>query len=102
MAALEAITANLSNRNVSAIYVILDNAEAAQALRTGKTTSSYWRVRKFRKAAEGSTAPVYAKWIPGHQGILGNKAADQLARKALGQFTDTEVSGPLGIASASR
>ncbi|KAI0995872.1 hypothetical protein K3495_g12309 [Podosphaera aphanis] len=86
MAALEAITANLSNRNISATYVVLDNAEAAQALRTGKTTSSYWRVRRFQRAAEASTAPVYVKWIPGHEG----------------QITATEVSGPLSKTSAGR
>ncbi|KAI1000278.1 hypothetical protein K3495_g7919 [Podosphaera aphanis] len=102
MAALEAIIANLSNRNISAIYVMLDNAEAVQALRTGKTPSSYWRVRRFRRAAEGSTAPVCVKWIPGHEGIPGNEAADQIAREALGQITDTEVSGPLSLASADR
>lgn len=87
MAALEAITANLGNRNISAIYVMLDNAEAAQALRTGKTTFFYWRVRRFRRAAEDSTVPVCVKWIPGHEGIPGNEAADQLAREALGQIT---------------
>ncbi|KAI1003453.1 hypothetical protein K3495_g4752 [Podosphaera aphanis] len=42
------------------------------------------------------------KWIPGHKGIPRNEAADQLTREALGQITDTEVSGPLSIASAGR
>ncbi|KAI1002703.1 hypothetical protein K3495_g5498 [Podosphaera aphanis] len=84
MAALEATTAHLSNRNISGIHVMLDNAEAAQALRTGKTTSSYWRVCRFRGATEVSTAPVCVKWIPGHQDIPGNEAADQPAREALG------------------
>ncbi|KAI1005820.1 hypothetical protein K3495_g2401 [Podosphaera aphanis] len=81
---------------------MLDNAEAAQALRTGKTTSSYRQVRRFQRAAEASTAPVCVKWIPGHEDTTGNEAADQLARKALGQITANEVSGPLSIASAGR
>ncbi|KAI0992137.1 hypothetical protein K3495_g16048, partial [Podosphaera aphanis] len=34
MAALEAITTSLSDHHISTIYVMLDNAEAAQALRT--------------------------------------------------------------------
>ncbi|KAI0993938.1 hypothetical protein K3495_g14247 [Podosphaera aphanis] len=81
---------------------MLDNAEAAQALRTGRTTSSYWRVRRFRRAVEGSIAPVLVKWIPGHEGIPGNEAADQLAREALSQITETEALGPLTIAAAGR
>ncbi|KAI1002117.1 hypothetical protein K3495_g6085 [Podosphaera aphanis] len=41
IAALEAITTNLSDRHISTMYVMLDNAEAAQDLRIGRATSSY-------------------------------------------------------------
>ncbi|KAI1004009.1 hypothetical protein K3495_g4203 [Podosphaera aphanis] len=102
MAALEAIITNLGNRNISKIYFLLDNAEAEQALRTGKTTSSYWRVRRFRRWAKGLITPVRVKWIPGHEGIPGNEMADQLAREALDQISNTEDIGILTIASAGR
>ncbi|KAI0999584.1 hypothetical protein K3495_g8615 [Podosphaera aphanis] len=96
MAALEAIITNLGNRNISKTYILLDTAEAVQALRAGKTTSSYWPGRTFRRWARVLTTPVRVKWI------LGNEMADQLARKALDQISNTEDIGILAIASAGR
>lgn len=102
MAALEAIIMSLGNRHISNIYIMLDNAEAAQALLTWKTTLSHWRVRRFRRWAEGLVTPVRVKWIPGHEGIPGNEVADQLAREALNQIGNTVATGTLTIAAAGR
>ncbi|KAI0999243.1 hypothetical protein K3495_g8953 [Podosphaera aphanis] len=83
MAALEAIITNLGNRNISKIYILLDNVEAV-----------------FRRWAEGIITQVRVKWIPGHEGIPGNEMADQLAREALDQISNTKDIGILTIASA--
>lgn len=83
MAVLEAITTNFSDHNILTLYSFLDSVEAAQTLQIGKTTSSYWRDRRFPRVAEGSILPVYAKWIPGHENIPINKVADQLAWETL-------------------
>lgn len=102
MAALEVIIMNLGNRNISEISVILDNAGVAEDLRTGKTTSSHWRIRRFRRRVKGLITLVRVNLIPGHEGIPGNEVVDQLAREALNQIIDTKATGILTIDLAGR
>ena len=58
MAALEAITASKRDQGHSAIYFLLDNTAAVQALLTRTTGSSSWPIQKFVRIAARSAAPI--------------------------------------------
>lgn len=71
------------DQGLAKIYVMLNNAAAARALQTGRTTSSSQRVENFHDIANKAAVLVEVKWVPGHDGIPGNQMADQLARDSL-------------------
>ncbi|KAI1000821.1 hypothetical protein K3495_g7378 [Podosphaera aphanis] len=103
MAALKAIIASKRHLDRTTIYVLLDNLEAVHGLQTGITTSSAWRVQSFKHMTRQIATSVQVRWIPGHQGIRGNEAADQLAKAALEADTaPTTNSGLVTLASIKR
>ncbi|KAI0996770.1 hypothetical protein K3495_g11413 [Podosphaera aphanis] len=103
MAALQAIVATKRHLGRSRIYVLLDNLEAAQALRSGITTSSAWRVQKFTNLTRQITTTVQARWIPGNAGIRGNERVDRLAKEALeGDAVPANALGQMTLASFKR
>ena len=58
LAALEAVTIKKRDHGLSAIYILLDNSAAVQALLTGKIVLSNWRISKFCKIAARAAVPV--------------------------------------------
>ena len=68
------------------IKVLLDNQEAAEALKSGRTSSSLQAVWKFKQLCSPHPT-VEVRWIPGHSGIYGNEKADKLAKRALATIT---------------
>lgn len=80
------------------VAICLDNQEAAFRLRSGQPTlTSFNQIKEFqtlcntwksRNRATGvQVGTVLVRWIPGHQGILGNERADTLAKQACDQQT---------------
>ncbi|KAI0992989.1 hypothetical protein K3495_g15195 [Podosphaera aphanis] len=103
MAAREAAVTSGINANRSSIYFLLDKFEAAQALQSRITSSSAWRVQRFKHLTQQITTMVQIRWIPGHQGIPDNEAADRLAKEALqADFLSMETLGLMTLASIRR
>ena len=84
--AVRGLEVALEVRESTGIKVLLDNQEAAEALESGRTTSSLQAVRKF-KEMRNTHPTIEVRWIPRHSGINGNEKADMLAKRALATNT---------------
>ena len=91
LAALEVIINNKRDRSRSAIYFLLDNSAAVQALLMRTTGSSSWWIQKFCQMVAKVAAPVQIGWIPGHKGLAGNQISDELARRELNSLDNSRT-----------
>lgn len=101
---LRAACSHLMARFAKNVTVCLDNEEAAIRLHAGcATPSSSTRILEFQslrrtwlerpKAITTYEGSVLVRWIPGHQGIVGNERADTLAKLACSlESQNTEAS----------
>ncbi|KAI0993871.1 hypothetical protein K3495_g14313, partial [Podosphaera aphanis] len=72
LGAQKALEAAIRVAGTNPIKVLLDNSEAAQALRSDCQRHQAVEIR----------------WIPGHSGIVGNEKADKMAKVALNDLPD--------------
>ncbi|POS82419.1 hypothetical protein EPUL_006106 [Erysiphe pulchra] len=88
----------MMGRFATNVAICLDNQEAAIQLRSGQPTlSSFNQIKEFQtlcitwksrdREIGVQVGTVLVKWIPDHQGILGNERADTLAKQAFDQQT---------------
>ena len=82
LGAQKALEAAIRVAGTNPIKVLLDNSEAAQALRSGRSRSFQGIVDRFVLDCQRHRS-VEIRWIPGHSGIEGNEKADELAKSAL-------------------
>ncbi|KAI0997696.1 hypothetical protein K3495_g10490 [Podosphaera aphanis] len=87
LGAQKALEAAIRVAGTNPIKVLLDNSEAAQALRSGKSRSFHGIVDRFVLDCQRHQA-VEIRWIPGHSGIEGNEKADKNAKAALKDLPD--------------
>jgi hypothetical protein len=80
-----------SNR-IILVYIYTDNRGLVQALDDPASQTAQPQIRRFHQALRYSLNPVEVHWIPAHQQIPGNEAADRLAKEATGW----RPSGPQG------
>ena len=65
-------------QSVTRIHVCLDNTAVIQGLLGGPASSSQEAFLDFQQHRHGD---VMVHWVPGHQGIKGNKEADSLVKE---------------------
>lgn len=71
------------------IHVCLDNTAVIQGLLGEPAESSQTAFLEFQDYA--TTASVQVYWVPGHQGIEGNKEADRLAKEGASLPLDPDM-----------
>ncbi len=87
LGAQKALEAAIRVAGTNPIKVLLDNSEAAQALRSVRSRSFHGIVDRFVLDCQRHQA-VEIRWIPGHSGIEGNEKADKIAKAALKDLPD--------------
>jgi ribonuclease HI len=71
------------------LFVCLDNTSVVDGLNGSPPESSQAIFLRFQELASGHSPGVTVKWIPGHQDIEGNEAADKLAKE--GAMLETRI-----------
>ncbi|KAI0997741.1 hypothetical protein K3495_g10448 [Podosphaera aphanis] len=87
LGAQKALEAAIRVTGTNPIKVLLDNSEAAQALRSGRSRSFPGIVDRSVLDYQRNQA-VEIRWIPGHSGIVGNEKVDKMAKAALKDLPD--------------
>lgn len=79
------------------IRVFSDSQAALQSIQSVKTNDSINMVLKTREKIRNATIPLH--WVPGHDGIIGNERANELAQLAT---ADTQpMPSPAGMVPIS-
>ena len=81
---------NGEKHRASQIYILSDSRSAIQAIESSfrSTADNLNRITvEIERASEH--AAVHFRWIPSHTGIMGNEAADQLAKSGAVQLDST-------------
>lgn len=82
LAIIECVEANLrKNYTNHTIYINVDSQAALLALRSNVVTSKLVANCLNRLNTLGLSNRVILRWVPGHEGIIGNEKADELARE---------------------
>ncbi|XP_063361824.1 uncharacterized protein LOC134650821 [Cydia amplana] len=79
-----------SVKQEGAVVIYTDSQAALKALKKISVTSSLVRECREELNLIGKQRSVTVAWVPGHQGVMGNEKADELARIG----AETEYIGP--------